>query len=1049
MKNGYMDWQVVRTSPAVTTSAQNMACFVPKLQRDKIQVYGNTWLTLNDVGPRHGKGDFIVCNKLPNGQPNLQDRWVVNGEVFARTYNNQGWGDCLDLSSNAQNDRVTIDKLPNLIPQKLRRTYAVDEDMVSQKADTFVRKLQEHYKFEVRLKQSINSPDYKGLYGTMPISGEQVGVKYEVTGNFIYNDQKFNSTIIEFVCRADKENSALAVGIYPRILGKKTVGMWRLPYSTNRVSPEGYYPCDRNKTIKDINCEDEVKHFIASEKGASKELSMFLNNRHKDEEVVEDGLLKQILAALRQCEQSCVQQMRFRVSYSQKYNSIHVDPDVIEDYKSRVNSAQLEGKDKSVADKVKEFVKFTSTIGITNDKKSIMLKCYNKLTDGSQELTCKIDIPNTQQGVQDFVSNIRIYAGVMGYIPAGTQNSFSFNSIPSKFEYDGIEAYTISSSGINRKLRLQDYESESNHRGYERVGVESQRLYRAIIGADSYFDKVALNSDLIVYRGVPGKSAVLFSGADSIETLSGHVMTNTAYTSSTLNLHSSMMFAKDVNIDSDNGVIFAIKLPAGMHADYIHNIAGWKEQFEVLWDRKYDIVIGNKICSFLGGTSFKYSVFEATVREHQPLEPIPAYIDKSHHSNIPNINCFDVNGRVNFDYEMIRGTMREAFDIIKKRGVSGVQYQEKLQIDPANRDFVVVRSGKGDDDTVVDLAFSYNSSTNLIDIVKFTAKENISITDDNGNVYTEFIRSHWTDRNRNNGAVDRNFSWETYNANSKSYRDNVGSFAITPKSSIMLRGQYANDTSHLADAVAFTILEYVKYSKDVTLLPMQDVARYFDTVFKVTVTSEGYELKDSAPVNRVGRPEDENDGYVPLKYIIDGDNDDILVLMMRMSRDENGKLQLEYRGASNNNRVKEQKQLRWNIFNQDIMERTCYQILYVFASQLNLNHTRKVDQLMRFVSKNMGVDITNPRVGLYKDKNIHERGSAKVYNMWSNNRKNKTTILVDVHDRQADFQLSESIDEKTVARKSGTIPTKISIVEMYHQFRDLMEQTSEIVGVNR
>ena len=27
----------------------------------------------------HGKGDFIVCDKLPDGQPDLNNRWVVNG----------------------------------------------------------------------------------------------------------------------------------------------------------------------------------------------------------------------------------------------------------------------------------------------------------------------------------------------------------------------------------------------------------------------------------------------------------------------------------------------------------------------------------------------------------------------------------------------------------------------------------------------------------------------------------------------------------------------------------------------------------------------------------------------------------------------------------------------------------------------------------------------------------------------------------------------------------------------------------------------------------
>lgn len=43
-------------------------------------------LTVNAPGVRHGNGDYLVCADM-GGMPNLNDRWVVNGEVFPSTYN--------------------------------------------------------------------------------------------------------------------------------------------------------------------------------------------------------------------------------------------------------------------------------------------------------------------------------------------------------------------------------------------------------------------------------------------------------------------------------------------------------------------------------------------------------------------------------------------------------------------------------------------------------------------------------------------------------------------------------------------------------------------------------------------------------------------------------------------------------------------------------------------------------------------------------------------------------------------------------------------------
>lgn len=66
---------------------ENAATIFAEQVTDEVQVATN-WgeiLTANRKGVPHGEGDFIAyANK--NGQPNPDDRWVINGMVFAKTY---------------------------------------------------------------------------------------------------------------------------------------------------------------------------------------------------------------------------------------------------------------------------------------------------------------------------------------------------------------------------------------------------------------------------------------------------------------------------------------------------------------------------------------------------------------------------------------------------------------------------------------------------------------------------------------------------------------------------------------------------------------------------------------------------------------------------------------------------------------------------------------------------------------------------------------------------------------------------------------------------
>lgn len=77
-----LDWTPLQTLP---NGVINWALFVPVKQKLQIQTAWGSVLQVNAPGVPHGQGDFIVCADM-NGQPNLADRWVVNGAIFPTTY---------------------------------------------------------------------------------------------------------------------------------------------------------------------------------------------------------------------------------------------------------------------------------------------------------------------------------------------------------------------------------------------------------------------------------------------------------------------------------------------------------------------------------------------------------------------------------------------------------------------------------------------------------------------------------------------------------------------------------------------------------------------------------------------------------------------------------------------------------------------------------------------------------------------------------------------------------------------------------------------------
>ena len=129
MVNGEMDWTRIRTKKDASVV---MACFVPVGYQMQITTSWGAVLTVNANGVPHGKGDFIMASRNPDGTPNMNDRWVVNGLIFRDTYDNRGWSDYLEApAADATQQQV---RLPNLeIGESLY--YNANEEFIA-KVDT-------------------------------------------------------------------------------------------------------------------------------------------------------------------------------------------------------------------------------------------------------------------------------------------------------------------------------------------------------------------------------------------------------------------------------------------------------------------------------------------------------------------------------------------------------------------------------------------------------------------------------------------------------------------------------------------------------------------------------------------------------------------------------------------------------------------------------------------------------------------------------------------------------------------------------------------------
>lgn len=79
-----MNWQDVIS----INNSMKYAQMIPKLYKLQITTKYGTNLNVNSDNSvsNHDQGDFILCSIDKDGKPNLNDKWVVDGNVFKKTY---------------------------------------------------------------------------------------------------------------------------------------------------------------------------------------------------------------------------------------------------------------------------------------------------------------------------------------------------------------------------------------------------------------------------------------------------------------------------------------------------------------------------------------------------------------------------------------------------------------------------------------------------------------------------------------------------------------------------------------------------------------------------------------------------------------------------------------------------------------------------------------------------------------------------------------------------------------------------------------------------
>lgn len=614
-----------------------------------------------------------------------------------------------------------------------------------------------------------------------------------------------------------------------------------------------------------------------------------------------------------------------------------IHPDIKWEYKRVTNNKFSVAS--SVVENYKKVNNCTHTVSSIEIKDTkIEFKVYNangSIRNKAFEFELGIDNYITDKLVEDRA----IYFGLLGYVRGDIPSLFRVEGQLKKDEYDGLERYTVSSSGMNRVCRGMDKESE-------KLGEIRADIIRSILQVDRALEKSKIANEMSLFRGMPLDIAYQFGNCNE-SNFDKATIHNTAFTSSSLNIQSTIMFALPRNCKE--GLIQIIDNNIGVNAMYINDIAGWEEQYEVLVDRCYDIQNDRFMFELKAGGGSIIKVVKSHFVMHRALSKIDMK-DLNNHG----IYNYDESGRIGLYKELFDNEIHEIFDILREKGLTNLQYIEKTVLEGLDAmntipsSYIIIDAGEQGNGKGIDLLYSLDCVGNrkILSIYEVCGDRNE-------------LRNYWSDINRKEGKTDYNYRWSAYNHKRINIGDinldNIDYIEIAPNLSL--------------EEIAENIYQNIVYRKNVVAFPLLDIARYFGQAFQQYIVQEGYVIKQSFRIDRIGKEEDPQDGYVPIKFRIDGDNDDDLFLQIIFKRDKNNDLSIGYRGQAASKKVNESKTFVYNTFNTEVANKVAEHILYTFAKKLELSCVSKIDRFLEsFCIRNR---FNNIRVqqNAEKDKN--------------------------------------------------------------------------------
>lgn len=145
--NGLLDWVHIKTLPG--GGGINWAFHLPLgIKNFPVNTSWGDTLYANRDGVGHGVGDFILASDA-GGQPNLNDVWVVNGEVFPTTYDMRAFPGLIPA-----NKKVETTPVPKSLVTNSSKVNSVGEpDKVKQFMQALNNKLKEN-KHHIKIRQT-------------------------------------------------------------------------------------------------------------------------------------------------------------------------------------------------------------------------------------------------------------------------------------------------------------------------------------------------------------------------------------------------------------------------------------------------------------------------------------------------------------------------------------------------------------------------------------------------------------------------------------------------------------------------------------------------------------------------------------------------------------------------------------------------------------------------------------------------------------------------------------------------------------------------------